>query len=203
MKTAAWFRWIAIAWVTFAVTAQTSTSPNNPQSASGLKITEFSFQPKSSSRLELVAVNEPSPRTTYTPAYGAEYGAAPTNNSQYYQYEKHTETIRYATLRVKNEGAKTIKSVVWEFTDPHFKGEKEVGYSEAKTKMNIPAGQSAVLVQRVPEHRYCGQAGVSTSGSYAVAGSCGRSNRKMTSYYPVKAKLKQVIYADGSVWAAQ
>ncbi|MBS1808054.1 MAG: hypothetical protein JST84_07680 [Acidobacteria bacterium] len=103
---------------------------------------------------------------------------------------------------MKNEGTKAIKSVAWAFTDPHFKGDKEVGYSEAKTKMNIAPGQSAVLVQRVPEHRNCGQATAMAWGTYSIAGSCGRPNRKMTSYYTVEAKLKQVVYSDDSVWNA-
>lgn len=204
MKSATLFSWIVIVFVTVAVVAQTSTSQNNQSPNFGLKITGFNFEAKSSSRLDVVPVQPSGSGTLPTaPAnYGAEYSGAPTRNSQYYQYEKRTEVTRYATLRVKNEGLKAIRSVVWVFTDPHFKGDKEVGYSEAKTKMNIPSGQSAVLVQRVPEHRNCGQAMSVASGTYSIAGSCGRPNRKITSYYTVEAKLKQVMYSDGSVWNA-
>ena len=204
MKKVTWFSFVIIALVAFTAAAQTSASQNTSQPAAGLKITGFNFQPKSSSRLELVEVpTNPSVRPTYTAALGAEYGREPTNNSRYYQYEKRTETLRYATLRVKNEGTKAIKSVVWEFTDPHFKGDKEIGHSETKTKLQIAGGQSAVLAQRVPDHRDCGMAAAGGQGAYSMARSCGRTNRKMTSYYPVEAKLKQVVYADGSVWNVQ
>ncbi len=203
MKTLPRFRWIALMFVTFAIAAQTSSSQNNSLPASGLKITGFNFATKSASRLELTEVpNNTAIRPTATANYGAEYRSEPTANSQYYQYEKRIEKLRYATLRVKNEGTKAIKSVVWEFTDPHFRGDKETGYSETQTKMNIASGQSAVLVERVPEHRNCSQAMKLALGVYGVAGVCGRPNRKITSYYAVEAKLKKVMYEDGTTWVA-
>lgn len=197
MKPFIWLSLIAVALVTVAIAAPQTPVP------SGLKILGFSFTPKSTSRLEEVELpNNPAVRPTDIANLGAEYRSEPTNNSRYFRYEKRTEQLRYATLRVKNDGAKAIKAVLWEFTDPHFKGDKEIATSEAKTKMNIPAGQSAVLSQRVPDHRDCGTATRIANGTWALAGSCGRTNRKMTNYYPVEARLKKVLYADGSQWTA-
>ncbi|MBS1808053.1 MAG: hypothetical protein JST84_07675 [Acidobacteria bacterium] len=83
MKSATLFRWIAVAFVTVAVVAQTSTSQKNESPNSGLKITGFNFEAKSSSRLELVPVQSAGSGTVPTaPAnYGAEYRGEPTKNS--------------------------------------------------------------------------------------------------------------------------
>lgn len=197
MKPFTWLNLIVVALASFAMAAAQTPAP------SGVKILGFSFTPKTASHLEEVELpNSPAVRPTDIANLGAEYRSEPTNNSRYFRYEKRTEQLRYATLRVKNEGTKAIKAVVWEFTDPHFKGDKELATSEAKTKMSIPAGQSAVLSQRVPDHRDCGTATRIANGTWALAGSCGRTNRRLTNYYPVEAKLKKVLYADGSTWTA-
>ncbi|MFN7930794.1 MAG: hypothetical protein U0Y68_23290 [Blastocatellia bacterium] len=197
MKTFTWLSTIAVTLATFAIAAAQTPAP------SGLKILGFSFTPKSTSHLEMVELpNNPAIRPTDTANLGAEYRSEPTNDSRYYKYEKREERSRYATVRVKNESAKAIKAIQWEFTDPHFNGDKEIGYSEGQTKMQLAAGQSAVLVQRVPDHPTCGMAMRVTAGAGSMAGNCGRSQRKMTRYYPIEARLKKVFYADGTVWIA-
>ena len=204
MKPVAWIRCFALVLLAIAATAQTSPSQNTSASnASGLKLTSFNFEPKSSSRLEVVPVQtNGGTLPTTTANYGAEYGSAPTRNSQYYQYEKRTEVTHYATLRVKSEGAKAIKSVVWEYTNPHFKGDKEIVYTETTTKLKIASGQAAVLVARVPDYRDCGMPMRYEGGAMSVARVCGRETRKSTSYYRLEAKVKQINYEDGSVWKA-
>lgn len=204
MKTANWVRCLALTLFAFAAIAQTSTSADKKQNESGVKILSFGFAPKTASRLELVAVpNNTSIIPTSTSAYGAEYGREPNKNSQYYQYEKRTEKIPYATLRLKNEGTKKIDSIVWEFTDPHFKGDQETGYSEKKSKLKISPGQSAVLSERIPEHSKCMNQITFMHGVQSMARSCGRENRKTTNSYLVEAKIKQVNYEDGTVWKVQ
>jgi hypothetical protein len=204
MKTASWTRWIIFVLFAFTAIAQTTKSADKKQNESGVKILSFGFAPKTASRLELVAVpNNTSIVPTSTSAYGAEYGREPNKNSQYYQYEKRTERIPYATLRLKNEGTKAIDSVVWEFTDPHFKGDQETGYSEKKSKIKIAPGQSAVLAERVPEHSNCGSQIAFKQGVHSMALICGRVNRRTTKSYPVDAKIKQVNYEDGTVWKVQ
>ena len=135
--------------------------------------------------------------------YGAEYGGEPGKNRQYYQYEKREEKSRYATLRLKNEDTKTIESIVWEFTDPHFKGDKEIGYTEKKSKMKIVSGQGAVLSERIPEHSDCMNQIAFIQGVQSMARTCGRENRKTTNSYLIEAKIKQVNYEDGTVWKMQ
>jgi hypothetical protein len=58
-------------------------------------------------------------------------------------------------LKIKNEGTKKINSIVWEFTDPHFKGDKEIVFTEVKTKLNLAAGETGVLSKRVSSHWPC------------------------------------------------
>ena len=123
--------------------------------------------------------------------YGAEYGGEPGKNRQYYQYEKREEKSRYATLRLKNEDTKTIESIVWEFTDPHFKGDKEIGYTEKKSKMKIVSGQGAVLSERIPEHSDCMNQIAFIQGVQSMARTCGRENPKTTNSYPLKRKLSR------------
>ena len=69
MKTSTWVRWIALVLFAFAAIAQTSKSTDKKQNESGVKILSFGFAPKTTSRLELVAVpNNPSatpPLSTY------------------------------------------------------------------------------------------------------------------------------------------
>lgn len=205
MKTAIWYSCLVLASLTLVAIAQTPSSQNSSDAkASGLKITGFNFEPKSTSRLEVVPVQPAGSGMTPTATanMGAEYSSAPTRNSQYYQYEKRTEVTRYATLRVKNEGTKAIKSVVWEYTDPHFKGDKELVYSAATTKLKIAPGQAAALATRVSDYRDCGMPMRFEGGVVSVARVCGRQTRKTTSYYRLEAKVKQVNYEDGSVWKA-
>ncbi len=204
MKTAILVRWIALALFVFAATAQTSKSPDKMQNESGVKVLSFGLSPKKSSQLELTAVpNNTAVIPTATSNYGAEYGKEPTRNSQYFQYEKRSMTVPYMTVWMKNEGEKTINSIVWEYTDPHFKGDKEIVFSEAKTKLQIAAGRTATLSTRVPEHKDCMNSMVMTNGESSMSRTCGRETRKQTNTYPVTVKIKQVNYEDGTVWKAQ
>jgi hypothetical protein len=200
MKMFIFIRSLAITLFVFAAIAQTA-SPNKMPNDSGLKITDFSFENKVVSRYEPVAVEGNNGIAARALAMGAENGKEP-NNSQYYRTEKRTEQRRYATLRVKNEGAKEINSVVWEYTDPHFKGDSEVIYTETKTKIKIAPGQSAVLSASVAQN-YCHSGLLVKNGNSFLSGVCGRRVQKRTAFYPVEAKLKQVNYKDGAVWKAQ
>lgn len=108
---------------------------------------------------------------------------------------------RFAVLEVRNESAKTIKSVDWEFTYPHFKGDKEVLYYQANSRLKIPPGRMATLARELPRDDCRETHRISREGRW-IRRVCGRTNPKHTGMYPVEVRINRVKYTDGSVWQA-
>lgn len=200
MKTAI----LLIALLAFTVSAQPAKSSDKTQNESGVKVLSFGATSKKTSQLELTEVpNNPAVIPTAPSNYGAEYSKEPMRNSQYYHYEKRNVSVPYMTAWVKNDSGKTIKSIVWEYTDPHFQGDKEIAYTEATTKLPIAAGRTATLSTKIPEHKDCGNIVMMKDGETYTGRTCGRGTRKSTQIYPLTVKVKQITYEDGTVWKAQ
>lgn len=184
------------------VIAQTPTQGTKSK-PSDLKILSFGYEPKSSTRLEEVQVStNPALYPTGTEPYSAQFGGSPRKGDQYLQYVRQQSQNQYAVLRVRNDSQLTIKSIEWEFTHPRFKGEKEIVFRQTTSRLKIPAGQTAVLSQLVPDDR-CQTRMSAQGGAMFLSRTCGRTNPRTTSFYPLEARIKKVTYTNGTSWESQ
>ncbi len=206
MKTAKRFRWIALALFAFAASAQISPQQKQPQNESQVKAIRFDFVFK--------PVETPNFQSMGTPsAYRADDSWQPTSDQRYREISKdkvslnqssqsnHMQVI--ASFQIKNEGTKKINSIVWEFTDPYFKGDQEIAFTEVKTKLNLAAGETGILSKRVSSHWPCRTHIDRTKQQQPILRTCGRGNSKTTKSYPAEAKIKQVNFEDGMMWKMQ
>ena len=203
MKTANWVRWIILTLFSFAVIAQTTPSSSKKSEKDlEVKAIRFEFVFKTTATPDLQSM-----RSTPS-AYRADDGWQPSANQRYREVSKdkfspnasHQIGQVIATLQIKNEGTKKIKSIVWEFTDPHFKGDKEIAFTEVKTKLNLATGETGVLSKRVSSHWPCRTQIDRTKQDQPIFRTCGRGNPKTTKSYPAEARIKLVNFEDGTMW---
>ena len=196
---AATIRTIGLALATL-VLPSVALAQATPQS--GLTTLGFSFERKSSTRLELEQANTNTLTIPTQPyAYQSESRGEPTRGKEYYQYIARQQQHQYAVLKVKNEAGKAITSVDWEFPYPRFQGDKEIVAYEVRNRLTISPGEVASLSQKLPQDG-CGMQQIVTRGTYFIARSCGRKTRKTTGTYLQEARIKRVIFSDGTVWLA-
>lgn len=203
MKTAKWVHWIALIFFSFAVVAQTSPQQKQPQNNSQVKAIRFDFVFKTVETPNFQSMGTPS-------AYRADDNWQPTSEQRYREISKSKVYLNessqsslsqvIASFQIKNEGTKKINSIVWEFTDPHFKGDKEIGFTEVKTKLNLAAGETGILSKRVSSHWPCRTHIDRTKKHQPILRTCGRGNPKTTKSYPADARIKQVNFEDGTMW---
>ncbi|HXG67705.1 MAG TPA: hypothetical protein VNO70_21565 [Blastocatellia bacterium] len=182
--------------------AQTPGQDSMPKPPPELKTLSFGFEVKSFTRLEVEPVSTNTatiPTGVY--AYRSEFGGEPARGREYYEHKAERIQEEYAVLRVRNDGAKTIAAIDWEFTFPRFKGDKEIVYYQARNRFKILPGQVASLAQKLPDDG-SGVRHIISGGRRFIARSFGRTHRKTTGIYPLEARIKQVRYTDGTVWKA-
>jgi hypothetical protein len=169
-----------------------------------VKVLSIRIEVKKSTQLDIVSIptnNNLRPTEAYV--YRPELGNAPKAGDQYEQYERRKTQNFYAVLRLTNNGAKPIKSVDWEYTDPHFKGDKIVSSRQTSSKLKIGSGETVALSKKLFDGHNCGRMSGSILGTEATGQSCGRKNRKTTGMHPMEARLLKITYEDGTVWKAQ
>jgi hypothetical protein len=206
MKIVKLVRWGVLALVAFAAMAQTSPQQKQPQNESQVKAIRFDFVFKTVETPNFQSMGTPS-------AYRADDSWQPTSDQRYREISKdkvslnqssqsnHLQVI--ASFQIKNEGTKKINSIVWEFTDPHFKGDKEIVFTEVKTKLNLAAGETGVLSKRVSSHWPCLTHIDRTKQEQPISRTCGRGNPRTTKSYPADARIMQVNFEDGTMWKMQ
>lgn len=191
---------VAGLWTSIAVNANQEKRAAPPE----LRVLGFSFEGKTITRLEAERIERGSGLTpTELFTYRAELGGAPDARYERYQYQRKQEQVKYAVLRVTNESSKTIKTIDWEFTYPHFKGDKEIPFLKTQTNLAIEKGRTATLSTRLPSENDCGLVWVVQKGQAAMGRNCGRQTKRMTGIYPIEVRLVEISYQDGTVWKAQ
>jgi hypothetical protein len=195
---------IAITVILFAGASVLAQSAK-PAPAPDLKIVNFGIERKSSTKLEIESVptNNHHLRSTEIFTYRSELGNEPRVGNQYEQYKLRPIKSMFAVLQVTNESAKAIKSIDWEYTYPHFKGDKVISHLKTTSRLKIGSGQTATLSKQLPYEPGCGMIYVIARGQQAIGKSCGRKTRKETGVYPVEMRLRQIKYDDGTVWKAR
>jgi hypothetical protein len=195
---------IAITVIFFSATSVFAQSAK-PAPAPDLKVVNFGIERKSSTKLEIESVpaNNHHLRSTEIFTYRSELGNEPRVGNQYEQYNLRPIKAMFALLQVTNESAKTITSIEWEYTYPHFKGDKVISHLKTTSRLKIGSGQNATLSKQLPYEPDCGMIYVMAGGQQAIGKTCGRKTRKSTGVYPVEMRLLQIKYEDGTVWKAQ
>jgi hypothetical protein len=169
-----------------------------------VKLLSIRIEQKVSTRLDIVTIPTNNiHRPTEAFVYRPEIANAPKAGDQYEQYERRKTQHIYAVLRLTNYGAKPIKSVDWEYTDPHFKGDKIVSSRQTSSRMKIGSGETVALSKKLFDEHSCWRMSGSILGTQATGKSCGRKNTKTTGMHPVEARLLKITYEDGTVWKAQ
>ncbi len=192
--------------ITVILFSSTSVMAQNakPATASDLKVVSFGIEGKTSTRLEVEAVpTNNNLRPTDIFIYRPELGGEPRAGNQYNQYKMQSTKAMFAVLRVTNESVKTIKSIEWEYTNPHFKGDKVISHLKITSRQKIGSGQNATLSKELPYEPDCAKVHVVTRGYQTIGKDCGRKIKKRTGMYPVEVRLLQIKYEDGTVWKAQ
>jgi hypothetical protein len=176
-----------------------------PAPAPDLKVIRFGIERKSSTKLEIESVPAKNHhlRSTEIFTYRSELGNEPRAGNQYEQFNMRPIKSMFALLQVTNESAKTITSIEWEYTYPHFKGDKVISHLKTTSRLKIGSGQNATLSKQLPYEPDCGMIYVMARGQQAIGKTCGRKIRKETGVYPVEMRLRQINYEDGTVWKAQ
>ncbi len=189
----------------FMVSANSVMAQNaKPATASDLKVFSFGIERKTSTQLDVIPIpTNNNLRPTEVHAYRSEIGAAPKAGDEYGRYERRQTVTLYAVLRVTNASAKTIKSIDWEYTNPHFKGDQVIVYRKISSRKKIASGQNATLSKKIADEYPCHTSLGSMFGNQSLRQSCRRKTRQMTPIYPVEVKLLQIKYEDGTVWKAR
>lgn len=190
--------------VTFFMASVPSVLAQSPTPAPDVKGLSIRLEVRHSTQLDVVSLpanNNLRPTEAYV--YRPEIGKAPMAGDQYEQYERRKIRNLYAVLRLTNNGAKIIKSVDWEYTDPHFKGDKIVSSRQTSSKLKIGSGETVALSKKLFDDHNCGRMSGSILGTEATGQSCGRKKRKTTGMHPVEARLLKITYEDGTVWKAR
>ncbi len=111
--------------------------------------------------------------------------------------------VDHVLVEVRNDAPKTIRSIDWEFTYPHFEGDLEVVFLEARTGVKIPPGETTRLSHWLP-HDGCriGIRVLDLGRDVQLFGRvCGnRSAPRRTGIYRLEARIKRIEYADGTAW---
>lgn len=208
MKTAKWVHWIALTFFSFVAIAQTSPQQKQSQNESEVTAIRFEFVFKTVATPEIQPLGSSGSSGLPPSAYRADDNWQPSADQRYREISLHKVSLNQsnqmgqviATFQIKNEGTKKIKSIVWEFTDPHFKGDKEIGFTEVKTKLNLAAGENGKLSKRISSHWPCRTQIDRTSQQQLISRTCGRENPKTTKSYPADARIMQVNFEDGTMW---
>lgn len=96
---------------------------------------------------------------------------------------------------LRNDSAKTVKSVEWEFTYPQLKKGKEVIYYQVNSRLRIPPNETATLVNPFPKDK-CELRSEMVNGAPHVTRVCKGVN---TGTYPLQTRINRVRYTDGTV----
>jgi hypothetical protein len=192
----------ALLTVTFMLFTPSVLAQNvNLAPAPELKLHSIKIEVRASTKLSVESIpsnNNLHPTEIF--AYRSELGNAPKAGDQFAQYVSRPARNLYAVLRLTNESAKTIKSIDWEYTSPHYKGNKLVVYQQTSTQMKIGSGQMAALSKKLPEENHCGiHLGV-MFGQQTLGKGCGWEDKKWTGMHVVEARLLKITYEDGTVW---
>jgi hypothetical protein len=180
-----------------SVLAQGTTQVPAPE----LKLLSIKVERKASTKLDIQSIpSNNNLRPTETFVYRPELGNAPKAGDQYAQYVRTPVQADYAVLNLTNESAKTIKSIDWEYTSPHFKGDKIIIYEKTSSQMKIGSGQTAALSKKLPSDGYCRMRVGAMFGQQTLSRICGQKNQKSTGWHLVEARLLKITYEDGTVW---
>jgi hypothetical protein len=191
-------------FITFLLLAVPSGLAQSPTPAPEVKLLSIRIESKASTRLEIVSIpSNNNLRPTEAYVYRPEISKAPMAGNQYEQYERRPVQTKYVVLRVTNEGARTIKSIDWEYTSPHFKGDKIIFNRQTTSKLKIGNGQTAALSKKLTDEHNCWMSSGSILGQQAIGQNCGRKNTKWTGMHPLEARLLKITYEDGTVWNAR
>jgi hypothetical protein len=194
---------ILLTIVMFSGASVFAQSPN-PAPAPDLKIISFGIERKSSTRLEVESV--PTSNNLRPPdifVYRPELRGEPKAVGDYEQYKMRPVQAMFFVLEVLNEGAKTIQSIEWEYTYPHFKGDKVISHLKTTSRLKIGSGKNATLSKQLPYEPDCGMTYIMARGHQAIGKDCGRKTRRSTGVHPVEVKLLKINYEDGTVWKAR
>jgi hypothetical protein len=193
---------LALLIATFMVFAPSVLAQNaNPSPDPELKLHSIKIEVRASIKIDVESIpSNNNLRPTEVFAYRPEFGNAPKAGDQYSQYIRRPARNLYAVLRLTNESAKTIKSIDWEYTSPHYKGNKLVLYQQASTHMKIGSGQMATLSKKLPQENKCGIHFGVIFGQQTLGKGCGWQDKKWTGMHLVEARLLKITYEDGTVW---
>jgi hypothetical protein len=180
-----------------SVLAQAVSSAPAPD----VKLLSIKIEREVSTKLDIESIpTNNNLRPTEAFVYRPELGSAPKAGDQYEQYVRRPVQNMYAVLRLTNESIKTIKSIDWEYTSPHFDGDKIVIYKKTSSHMKIGSGETAALSKKLSDDHNCGTHLNSVLGEQALSTGCGRKTRKWTGTHLVEARLLKITYEDGTVW---
>jgi hypothetical protein len=176
----------------------------SPAPAPELKILSVRVETKDSTQLEIVPISTNNNlRPTEPFVYRPELGNAPMAGGRYEQFERRPTRTLYATIRVINQGARPIKSVDWEYTSPHFEGDKIVIHRQTSSGVRIGSGETAILRKKLSDKYKCRMVSGSIFGQQTLGESCGRKHSRWTGSHVVEARLLKITYQDGTVWKAR
>jgi hypothetical protein len=181
-----------------------SSMAQSPAPAPELKIVSVKVESRESTRLDIVSVStDNNLRPTEPFVYRPELGGAPMAGGRYEQYERIPTRTLYAVIRVTNQGARPIKSVDWEYTSPHFEGDKIVIHRQTSSGVKIGGGETAFLRKKLSRKHDCHLVTGAIFGQQTLGESCGRKHSRWTGSHVVEARLLKITYEDGTVWKAQ
>jgi hypothetical protein len=172
-----------------------------PVPAPDVKLLSIKIEREVSTKLDIESIpTNNNLRPTESFVYRPELGSAPKVGDQYEQYVRNPIQNMYAVLRLTNESTKTIKSIDWEYTSPHFDGDKIVIYKKTSSHIKIGGGETVALSKKLSDDHNCGMFLNSMMGEQVLNTICGRKNRKSTGSHLIEARLLKVTYEDGTVW---
>ena len=108
------------------------------------------------------------PGMQYTGAYTAELGVDPRHISGVTELSRRPVSTKYALLRIKNTGTKTIKAIVWEAPHMHFKDNQLQWRFTIRSKVDLTTGEMAHLKETLqsPKKRLMMTAMTGPGGTY-------------------------------------
>lgn len=92
-------------------------------------------------------------------------------------------------IKVKNNGARTIKKVVWEYVFLDPKTNQSVGSRQFTSKTNLKPGETDSLVQKLPSPP-------------TLVISAKDAGKELSGLYNEQINIKRIEYSDGTVWNA-
>ena len=162
----------------------------------------------------------------YTGAYPAELGTDPRNVRYVTDLSRQQVSTKYALLRIKNIGAKTIKAIEWEAPQMNFKNDQLLWRLVIKSKVDLEPGETTHLKQTLqqPKKRLTMTAMSGSGGTYTFPQTGGilvmqyqgeaappiqavtfttepgKSFTIPADWQRQPISIKRIEYADGSVW---